>query len=47
MSGALQASPESRASYMSCYRSAIKALFADRTLAQMPTRPQRMRWPSF
>jgi integrase len=37
MSGALQASPESRASYMSNYRTAVKGLFADRTLAQMAT----------
>jgi integrase len=37
MSGALQASAESRASYMSCYRTAIKGLFAGRTLTQMAT----------
>jgi hypothetical protein len=37
MSGALQASAESRASYVSCYRTAVMGLFAGRTLAQMAT----------
>jgi hypothetical protein len=37
MSGALDASPESRASYMSGYRTAVRPAFAGRTLAQMAT----------
>ncbi len=37
MSGALDASAESRVSYLSCYRANVKDRFARRTLAQMAT----------
>jgi hypothetical protein len=37
MSSAIQASPDSRELYMSNYRSAIRGLFGQRTLAQMAT----------
>jgi len=46
MSGALHASRDSRAAYLSTYRATIAARFAAGRWRRWPPRPPPLRWPS-